>query len=269
MLNDRTTHILARLELGFRTETARLKELEEELMTAVRTGRCRVDVPGSPSRRPPGWDRSWDTVEGILRRLRQLVDSLDADIAHLNGERLRNALRSWETIQAEDRRLVEALRGIRSQIEILDPEARAEWGALTRKLERHLEILCACIQALRVKLELLKDHSPQEVEQLIQRVLKVVPRDPRRHRRDSRGDRAGLPEGGPGTGNGTAPLSGIRRRGERAPDVGRDHGGASGSKPHTRPGRELSTPPELREGGRLSRHPSMGVNEAREKREGS
>ncbi len=176
MLNDRTTHILARLELGFRTETARLKGLEEELMTSVRTGRHLADVPGSPSRRPPGWDRSWDTVEGILRRLRQQVDALDADIAHLNGERLRNAIRSWETIQAEDALLVEALRGIRSQLEILDPEARAEWSALSRKLERHLEILCACIQALRVKLELLKDHSPAEVEQLIQRVLKVLPR---------------------------------------------------------------------------------------------
>ncbi len=176
MLNDRTTHILARLERGFRTDTALLKAQEEDLVSTLQSGRFFAGDPESEACGSPGRIRQWDTVQGILRHIRELVDAMDADISQVNGVRLERAIHAWEIIQSEDTRLVAALRQIRHKAPRPDTEAAAEWAALTWKLELHLESLCSCIQALRVKVELLRNHSPQEVEELIQRVLKVLPK---------------------------------------------------------------------------------------------
>jgi hypothetical protein len=175
MMNDQTTHMLARLELGFRTDAARLKDLEKDLALTIACGRRFADAQGSPEGREAVWQAQWDVVEAILRRIRVHVDDMDDDIAHLDGERLKNALRAWEGIQSEDALLVAALDVIRSRATELNADGRADWLELSGKLDAHLETLCACAQALRVKLELLKDHSRDEVDLLVQRVLNNSP----------------------------------------------------------------------------------------------
>ncbi|NDC78812.1 MAG: hypothetical protein EBZ67_13235, partial [Chitinophagia bacterium] len=102
----------------------------------------------------------------LERSPRQILDA----IQHIVMEQQEAFNRIWEGIQSEDALLVAALDVIRSRATELNADGRADWLELSGKLDAHLETLCACAQALRVKLELLKDRSRDEVDLLVQRV---------------------------------------------------------------------------------------------------
>lgn len=175
MTNDKTAHILARLEIGFRTDSAHLKELEKDLTVTLQCARHFGKKHGSPDDWNTNWHQQWDNVEGILRRIRLLVNEMDGSIESSDSDRLKKALEAWETIQSEDAKLVEALSAMRAQASGLDAAVRKDWNILARTLESHLETIHACAQALRIKLELLKEHSKEEVDHLVQDILSKLP----------------------------------------------------------------------------------------------
>src|SRR4030095_786831 len=121
------------------------------------------------------WHQQWDRIEGILRRIRVLVNEMDHSIESSDSDRLKKALEAWETFQSEDAKLVEALSAIRAQASGLNAPVRKDWNTLACSLESHLETIHACAQALRIKLELLKKHSKEEVDPLVQNILAKLP----------------------------------------------------------------------------------------------
>lgn len=175
MTNDDTTRVLARLEIGFRTNATHLKHLEKDLNVALQSARHFGRKHGSPDDWNADWDRQWDNVEGILCRVRLLVNEMDGSIENSDSDRLNRALAGWKTIQSEDTRLVEALSAIRAQASGLNSAARKDWNLLARALESHMEIIHACAQALRIRSELLKTHSREEADRLVQDIFSKLP----------------------------------------------------------------------------------------------
>lgn len=178
MINDRTTAILARLEIGFRTDSAHLKELETDMTATLQHARHFGKKHGSPDDWNTNWHQQWDDVEAILRRIRVLVNEMDGSIESSDSDRLKKALKAWESIQSEDAKLVKALSAIRAQAVGLNAVVRKDWNLLARTLESHLETIHACAQALRIKLELLKEHSKEEVDDLVKNFLSKLPNRP-------------------------------------------------------------------------------------------
>jgi len=185
MSNDKTTHILARLEIGFRTNAAHLQALEQDLTLTLQSARHFGRKHGSPDDWNTNWHQQWDHVEGILRRIRVLVEEMDGSLKNSDGDRFTQALAAWETFQVEDAKLVVALAAIRMQASGLNVAARKEWNLLARALESHLETIHACAQTLRIKLELLKKHSREEVDLLVQDILAKLPDRTRAERMDA------------------------------------------------------------------------------------
>jgi len=68
------------------------------------------------------------------------------------------------------------LRAIRGQVNGLETAVRRDWNILARTLEPQLEVIHACGQALRIKLELLKRHSKAEVDRVVEDVLAKLPK---------------------------------------------------------------------------------------------
>jgi len=170
MTNDKLTHTLARIQLGFRTDAAHLKELEQDLTLTLLCARQFGMKHGTPDAWNASWEQQWDKVEVRLHRLRVLVNEMNDCIEWNDRARFKEALAAWETIQAEDDKLVTSLSAIRVQASELDAVARKEWNLLALKLDLNSEAMHACAQVLRIKLELLKKHSKEEVDQLIQDV---------------------------------------------------------------------------------------------------
>ena len=168
-------HILVRLEIGFSTDSARLKELEQELTETLQGLRHFGLKHGPPDDWNATWDQQWDQVEAVLRRIRVLVNELDGSIESSETDRLQRALKTWNTLESEDASLVASLGAIRTQATDLNAAVRREWNILARKLETHLEIIHACGQALRIKLELLKEHTKEEVDKLVDDILAKLP----------------------------------------------------------------------------------------------
>ena len=172
-MNERTTHFLSRLETGFRMDAAHLHELEQELAAALLRARHFGTVQGGDWN--TRWQQQWDNVEELLRRIRWLVDEMESSIESSNPDRLKASLESWTTIQAEDAKLVAALTAMRAHAIGFNADVRDDWNLLARTLEAHVETIRSCAQALRIKIELLKKHSREEVDQMVQEVLARLP----------------------------------------------------------------------------------------------
>lgn len=175
-MNDaQTNHILARLEIGLRTDSTRLIELEQDLIVALRRARGLGEEFGSPGDWNTAWCHHWDHVEAILQRIRGLLQEMQEAISSLETDRLSKALTAWETLQEEDAKLVLSLGALRQQAVGLNESAQDEWKTMARALEPHLETIHGCAQALRLKLELLKVHSKEEVDHLVKELLARLP----------------------------------------------------------------------------------------------
>lgn len=175
MTHNRNARMLVRLETGFRTDAAQLKKLEQELTETLQSARHFGKKHGSPDAWNTRWYQQWDRVERILARIKAHVNEMDDSIESSDSERLRQALTAWEIIQSENLQLVEVLNTIRTEAIALDAPARAEWNQLARTLESHLATIDACAQALRIKLELLKKLSKEEMDLLVQKILAKLP----------------------------------------------------------------------------------------------
>lgn len=172
---DKTPHILARLEIGFRTDSAHLKELEKDLTVALQCAREFGRKHGTPDDWNVNWQEQWDHVEQVLNRIKLLVKEVDVSIESNDSGRLQSALKSWGAIQSEDARLVAALKGIQESARELDVHLRIDWNILARTLESHLETIRACVQALRIKVELLKKLPKDEMDLLVKNILSKLP----------------------------------------------------------------------------------------------
>lgn len=175
-MNDaQTTHILARLEIGLRTDSSRLIELEQDLILSLRRARGLGEEFGSPGDWNTAWCHHWDHVEAILHRIRGLVTGMEQAINSNEASRLTVAMELWEKLQTEDAELVQALGALRQQAIGLNVTAQDEWKTMASALEPHLEMIHGCAQALRLKLELLKVHSKEEVDHLVKNLLTNLP----------------------------------------------------------------------------------------------
>ena len=133
--DNETTHILARLETGFRTDCARLEELEQELTVTLEGARHFGVKHGPPDRWNALWQQHWDNIAGMLRRIRALVKEMDRSLQSNDSGQLEAALEAWGKIQPENAALVATLGAIRSQAIELDAAVRQDWNSVMHSLE--------------------------------------------------------------------------------------------------------------------------------------
>ncbi|MEI6536760.1 MAG: hypothetical protein WCN98_15545, partial [Verrucomicrobiaceae bacterium] len=167
--------ILGLLENGFLTDSSRFSQLEIDLTATLHRARDFGSEYGAPDDRNTIWRQRWDNVECILRRIHLLVAEMDDAILSSENDRLKKALTSWETIQTEDSHLVDALNGLRTQALLLNPTSRHDWNTLAQTLDAHVETIHSCSQAFRAKLELLKEHSKEEVDIMVKNLIAQLP----------------------------------------------------------------------------------------------
>ncbi len=183
MTTENTPHLLARLEAGFRTDAARLSELELDLTQALRRARQFGKDHGAPDEWNTNWHQHWDYVEGLLGRIRALVREMHGSLAGSEPDRFDKALAAWAVFETEDTKLVATLGLIRQQASGLSAAVRKDWNLLARVLEPHLEAIHAYAQTLRLKLELMKEHSQEDVDHVVQdffaKLARRVPADGR------------------------------------------------------------------------------------------
>lgn len=165
------THILARLEIGLRTDAKRLTKLEDELMQVLQRGRGLGTEYGSPGDWSNAWGHHWDLVERILCRIHDLVSEVQAGIQSHDTNRHEKALQTWTKLQIEETRLEQTLQALQGQALGLNAAAQSEWAAIARSLETHLHVIHNCTDAMRIKLELLKNNSSTEVDEQVQKLL--------------------------------------------------------------------------------------------------
>ena len=177
-IKHRKTHILARLEIELRTDAARLAQLEKKLVHTLKRGRGLGTEYGSPGDWNNAWGHHWDLVETILRRIHVLVAEVQEDIQSRETYRHVKALQTWANLKLENDRLVQTLESLRGQAVGLNATAQAEWDAIAKTMETHLDVIHDCAEALRIKLELLKSHSSDEVDRQVQKLLARLDRSP-------------------------------------------------------------------------------------------
>lgn len=175
MNHAQTTHILSRLEIGLRTDSQQLIALEKELIHSLQRARGLGVEFGSASDWNVAWCHHWDHVEAILHRILRLMDEMDEAIISGEESRLTEAMDAWRRLQIEDAELVLSLGALRQQAIGLNVTAQDEWKIMASAVEPRLEVIHGCAQALRLKLELLKLHSPDEVDHLVKNLLSKLP----------------------------------------------------------------------------------------------
>ena len=170
-----STHQLAQLETGFRIDSTRLEELEKELESTLHSARhfCKRHSP--PELWSTTWDRQWDTAEQMVHRIRVRVGEMHRLVESAGSDDLKRASDAWEGIQSDNAQLLGALNAIKSQTSRLNAVARREWDLVARNFDSQLETIQAVSKALRIKLELLKTHSPEVVGHLVNDVLSKLP----------------------------------------------------------------------------------------------
>ena len=176
---SQTSRILELLERGFRTDSARLVALENEMAPVLKQTRALGMTGDSGAVWRADWNRGWECVESILRRNHNRLNQMDGAIQGSDSAALQNTLEDWQSLQAEDATLATALVALRVQAGDLSSEGRREWNAMAHILGGHLELIYACVQALRIKLELLQQHSRTEVDRMVDGILSKLPSHPR------------------------------------------------------------------------------------------
>ena len=177
MTDETTPHILARPDVGFRIDSAHLQDLQKDLSATLQRVRDFCAKHGSPDG-GAAWVRQWAGVEGIIGRIGELMHEMESAIESNNRGRLDKGLAAWLAVQSEDVNLAEALRDLREQAAEFSAAVRSDWSSLALKLNDNLDALHAAVRAMRIKLELLKEHSREEVEHLVKYILATLPNRP-------------------------------------------------------------------------------------------
>jgi hypothetical protein len=165
------THILARLEIGLRTDAARLTELEHALMNVLQRGRGLDTEYDSPGDWSTAWGHHWDQVAIIVCEIHDLVAVVQNAIQSRATNRHDQALQAWTKLQIENTRLEQTLAALQGQAVGLNASAQTEWAAIAKTLQAHLDVIQNCADALHIKLELLRNHSSEEVDDQVQKLL--------------------------------------------------------------------------------------------------
>ncbi len=173
-MNDQTAILLHRLETGFRTDANRLKELGHDFLATLENAR-RMGPPQPPPQWQATWNRRWDDVERLLQRISSQLMEIEGHIESNDKDRLMGSLDMWQTVQPEETELEQALAGAREQAQELGPDSHRDWNTLDGLIHAHLDTLKATTQAMRVKLQLLKQYSREEVDQIVNGVLSRLP----------------------------------------------------------------------------------------------
>ena len=175
MASERLIQTLSRLETGFRTDAARLVEIERDISATLECARQFGMERGSPEAWKEEWDRQWDEIGEMLESIRSRVHLMSGSITGSDFTGLAHALEAWESLQQDEQKLIDGLNRLRIQTPRLNADARQDWDRVAGTLEEHIDTIQACAQALRIKLEFLREHSAEEVERLIQDILTQLP----------------------------------------------------------------------------------------------
>jgi hypothetical protein len=171
MTSTQLTKLLVLLELGFKQDSIHLKSLERDLADCMHSGRrFGRDLP-MPEAWSVRWKSHWAGVQDILQDVRALIERMDRAMEGSDPDRLDAAAEAWDSIQTQDARLLTALGLIRDEVVQLDSEIRRDWNDLARTLESHLEDIHTCAQAMRLKLQLLRRHTPEQATQFVDTVF--------------------------------------------------------------------------------------------------
>ena len=162
MTNAKLAKLLPLLELGFEQDSTLLKALESELTTATHAGHRFGRDLSMTELWTNHWKHQWICVHAILREIRALIERMDSAMTSTEADRLDTAAGAWELIQFQDAKLLVALGLIRGDISALAPEVKRDWNNHARTIEAYLGEIHSCAQAMRIKLELLRRHSPAE-----------------------------------------------------------------------------------------------------------
>lgn len=177
MTDETTPHILTRPDVGFRTDSAHLQDLHKELAATIQRLRDFGAKHGSPEWNAD-WLRYWTIVEGLVGRIKELMQEMESAMEGNDRRVLEKGLAAWQTIRIEDGKLAEALVSLKAQATALKSAVRDDWNSLARKLDDNLEAIHAAVRAMRIKLELLKEHSKEEVAHLVNYILATLPNRP-------------------------------------------------------------------------------------------
>lgn len=159
-------------------DSARLKQLSCDFGVTLRSARDLGLEQDFSKEWDATWKQRWVMVEDLLQRISGSMSEMDVAIDSSDRSRLQEAMGAWESIQSNDVNLVEIMSEIREQASALNAAARIEWNLLATAFDADLETIHACSQALRVKLELLSEHTKEEVDHLVQGFLVNLPKLP-------------------------------------------------------------------------------------------
>jgi hypothetical protein len=164
MTTDQTYQTASQLESGLRSDSARLKQLDQDFGVTMRRARALGLEQKFTQEWDTTWLRRWSIVDGHLVSISGLVNTMDEAIHSTLRDRFNMAMNAWESIHLEGVHLVESMHDIRLQASALNPAARAEWNLLSTAFNANLENLNACSRALRIKLEQLMEHPQAEAD---------------------------------------------------------------------------------------------------------
>lgn len=159
---DHTSRMLSESEMGLRTDSVRLQQLDRDFGVILRRARDLGLEQNFSAEWDTSWIQRWSMINALLLRITGLVNAMDEAIRSSHSDRLKVALKAWESIQNEGLHLVDSMSAIRMQARALNASARTEWKFLTAEYNTILENMNACSQALRVKLRLLAQHPLED-----------------------------------------------------------------------------------------------------------
>ncbi len=167
-----------RLEQGFRLNRLRLKALEREAALPLQQVRDFGRRHGATAEWHQAWDQQWAEIAATLTRMETLFGEMDAALEGTAPEYLVRAKAGWDSIQAEDQRLVISVNTVRGLAQSLDPLLGTEWNALAHSIEVLLELMLVCAQTLSIRLSIAEEPDAAEMKRQLQSVFSELPSTP-------------------------------------------------------------------------------------------
>jgi hypothetical protein len=175
MTDSTPRRLLARLNLGFRTDSTRLNALEQHLNLTLRSARSLGLQPGVTPNWSADWNRHWDQLETALESLRAQLGKLSGYVGASATGTLEEAQESWDLLRTSEGAMFAALDEIRTTANSLEHPFQTEWRELSSRLETHLETLSALSETMQIRLQLLRHHPRSAVDQLVEAVVSTLP----------------------------------------------------------------------------------------------
>ena len=174
-MNEKSIQDLTRPAGGSRSDAGQLAELDTALALTLQNAKSLAEKSGRSGDWNANWHRLWERAGNILDRIRSLLSEMEGFVEHGDGDHLRLAMDAWKSIQSRDAEMSIALDAIRSEAKGMDAGAREDWSAVDTAIAEHLETIHACALAMRVKLELMKDYTKNEVNRVLEGMLSKLP----------------------------------------------------------------------------------------------